>query len=138
MINKKVTVKGKEKDTEKIRKSEIEKIRKMLLLQKDELIKKTQDTMRDESEFDKDDLPDEIDHASFEYNQSLTLRLRDREQYLLNKIIKALKMIDEGTYGICESCGDDIDVKRLLARPVATLCIKCKEEQEKREKIQEG
>ncbi|MCX7958302.1 MAG: TraR/DksA C4-type zinc finger protein [Deltaproteobacteria bacterium] len=138
MINKKGTVKGKEKDNEKIRKSEIEKIKKMLLLQKDELIRKTQDTMRDESEFDKDDLPDEIDHASFEYNQSLTLRLRDREQYLLNKIIKALKMIDEGTYGVCESCGDDIDVKRPMARPVATLCIKCKEEQEKREKILEG
>ncbi|MGC8926482.1 MAG: RNA polymerase-binding protein DksA [Myxococcota bacterium] len=119
-------------------KRDIEKIRKILLAQKEELIKKTQDTMRDESEFDKDDLPDEIDHASFEYNQSLTLRLRDREQYLLNKIVKALKRIDEGTYGVCESCGEDIDVKRLMARPVATLCIKCKEEQEKREKIQEG
>ncbi|MCX7945058.1 MAG: TraR/DksA C4-type zinc finger protein [Deltaproteobacteria bacterium] len=121
-----------------MRKNEIEKIRKILLTQKEELIKKTQDTMLDESEFDKDDLPDEIDHASFEYNQSLTLRLRDREQYLLNKIIKALKMIDEGTYGICESCGDNIDIKRLMARPVATLCIKCKEEQERRERIQEG
>lgn len=136
MTSKKVNVKGKE--TDKLRKSDIEKIKKMLLAQKEELIKKTQDTMRDESEFDKDDLPDEIDHASFEYNQSLTLRLRDREQYLLNKIIKALKMIDEGTYGICESCGDYIDVKRLMARPVATLCIKCKEEQEKREKILQG
>ncbi len=121
-----------------INKRDVEKIKKILLTQKEELIKKTQDTIRDESEFDKDDLPDEIDHASSEYSQSLTLRLRDREQYLLNKIMKALKKIDEGTYGVCESCGDDIDVKRLMARPVATLCIKCKEEQEKREKILEG
>lgn len=133
-------MKGKKevKTDSKTRKSEIEKIKKILLQQKEELIRKTQETMKDESEFDKDDLPDDIDHASFEYNQSLTLRLRDREQYLLNKIIKALKMIDEGTYGICESCGEEIDIKRLMARPVATLCIKCKEEQEKREKILQG
>lgn len=119
-------------------KRDIERLRKILIRQRDEIIRKTQDTMDNESEFDKDDLPDEIDHASFEYNQSLTLRLRDREQYLLNKIMKALKKMDEGTYGICESCGEDIDMKRLEARPVATLCIKCKEEQEKREKILEG
>lgn len=119
-------------------KRDIERLKKILIRQKDEIIRKTQDTMDNESEFDKDDLPDEIDHASFEYHQSLTLRLRDREQYLLNKIIKALKRIDEGTYGVCESCGEDIDVKRLEARPVATLCIKCKEEQERREKILQG
>lgn len=119
-------------------KKDIERLRKVLIRQRDEIIKKTQDTMDNDSEFDKDELPDEIDHASFEYNQSLTLRLRDREQYLLNKIVKALKRIEEGTYGVCESCGEDIDLRRLEARPVATLCIKCKEEQEKREKILEG
>jgi DnaK suppressor protein len=121
-----------------VNKKDLEKLRKELLRMKEEIIKKTQETMDNESEFDKDDLPDEIDHASFEYHQSLSLRLRDREQYLLNKIEKALKMMEEGTYGKCESCGEEIDIKRLMARPVATLCIKCKEEQEKREKILQG
>ena len=84
--------------------------------------------------FDPDDLPDEVDLASSEADQSINLRLRDRERVLLRKIEKALKKIESGEYGVCESCGEDIETKRLEARPVADLCIRCKEEQEQQER----
>ncbi len=84
--------------------------------------------------FSLDDLPDEVDLASSESEQSMSLRLRDRERVLLKKIDRMLEKIEEGTYGICESCGEDIGVKRLEARPVTDLCIRCKEEQEKLER----
>ena len=79
-------------------------------------------------------MPDEIDFASFESNQSLIFRLRDREKFLLKKIDKALHKIDTGEFGICEECGEDIPIKRLEARPVTTMCVRCKEEQERLEK----
>jgi len=66
------------------------------------------------------------------------LRLRGREQKLLKKIDEAIVRIDEGSYGICESCGGQISLKRLEARPVTTLCIECKTEQEENEKRQVG
>lgn len=81
-----------------------------------------------------EDLPDEVDLASSESDQSMALRLRDRERVLLKKIEKMLEKIEEGTYGICESCEEEIGIKRLEARPVTDLCIRCKEEQEKMEK----
>ena len=81
-----------------------------------------------------DDLADEVDLASTESDQSMSLRLRDRERILLHKIDKALEKIEDGTYGVCEQCGEDIGAKRLEARPVTDLCIRCKEEQERMEK----
>ncbi len=81
-----------------------------------------------------ENLPDITDMASAETDRSFQLRIRDRERKLLNKIDKALLRIKEGTYGICEDCGDDIEEKRLQARPVTTLCIKCKAKQETEEK----
>jgi DnaK suppressor protein len=75
-------------------------------------------------------MSDEVDLASAEYDQSFLHRMRDREKGLLKKITKALKRIEEGEYGECESCGNDIGYKRLTARPEADLCIECKEEQE--------
>lgn len=84
--------------------------------------------------FDPDDLPDEVDLAASEADQSMNLRLRDRERILLKKIEKALRKIEKDEYGICEACGEDIDVKRLDARPVTDLCIRCKEEQEQIER----
>lgn len=83
---------------------------------------------------EQEELPDELDQASSEAGQSMNLRLRDREVVLLRKIEKALRKIDEGEFGICEECGEEIGVKRLEARPVADLCVRCKEEQERREK----
>ena len=72
-------------------------------------------------------MSDEVDLASAEYDQSFLHRMRDREKGLLKKITKALKRIEEGEYGECESCGNDIGYKRLTARPEADLCIECKE-----------
>jgi DnaK suppressor protein len=62
------------------------------------------------------------------------LRIRERERRLITKITEALERIEEGTFGICERCGEDISDKRLEARPVTTLCINCKQEQEDLEK----
>ncbi len=72
--------------------------------------------------------------ATAEYEQSFEYRLRDREKFLLRKVDKALRRIENGEYDECESCGETISKKRLLARPEATLCIVCKEEQEQLEK----
>lgn len=79
--------------------------------------------------------PDPNDRATQESDRTFELRIRDRERRLLNKIREALERIDEGTFGTCEMCGDQISEARLKARPVTTLCINCKIEQEKREKI---
>jgi DnaK suppressor protein len=79
--------------------------------------------------------PDEVDQASTEYDQSFEYRMRDREKFLLRKIEKALTRIDEGEYDLCESCGNPIGKKRLIARPETTYCIVCKEEQERQEKM---
>lgn len=81
-----------------------------------------------------DDLPDEMDLASSEYSQAMIFRLRGREKTLVKKIERALDKIDCGTFGICEACESKISLKRLEARPVTTLCIRCKEAQEKEER----
>ena len=83
---------------------------------------------------DTNDLPDEMDLASSEYLQSFEFRLRGREKSLLSKLDLALKKIDDGTFGICEICEEPIGKKRLEARPETTLCIKCKEDQEREER----
>jgi DnaK suppressor protein len=79
--------------------------------------------------------PDLGDQASAEIDRNFMLRLRGREQKLLKKIEAAIEKIDNGTFGICESCGQEIDIKRLEARPVTTMCIECKTEQEEEEKL---
>lgn len=78
--------------------------------------------------------PDPTDRASLEGNRNLTLRIRDRERKLISKIDEALGRIADGTYGVCEECGGPIGVERLKARPVTTLCIQCKSEQEASER----
>ena len=83
---------------------------------------------------DTNDLPDEMDLASSEYLQSFELRLRGREKSLLSKLDLALKKIEDGTFGVCEICEEPIGKKRLEARPETTLCIKCKEDQEREER----
>ena len=85
-----------------------------------------------------ENFPDMTDQASAEADQSFTLRLREREQKLLKKIDEALERVRSGTFGICESCGEEISLKRLEARPVTTLCIACKTRQEADEKIRES
>ena len=79
--------------------------------------------------------PDPTDRAALESDRNFLLRIRDRERKLLVKIQEALKRIDEGTFGICQECGEEISESRLKARPVATLCVECKRMQEQEEKI---
>jgi DnaK suppressor protein len=78
---------------------------------------------------------DEIDAACNAVNASIELRTRDRERKLINKIEEALRRIDDGTYGYCEETGDPISIKRLVARPIATLSIEAQERHERRERI---
>jgi len=113
---------------------DLKRFKKMLEDSKLALLQSAKKTLMEESNFDTDDLPDEIDLASSEYAQSMVFRLRDREKFLLKKIDRALQRISEGTFGVCERCEEEISPKRLEARPVTTLCIRCKEEQEKKEK----
>lgn len=73
---------------------------------------------------------DPADRATAESDRAFTLRLRDRERRLIRKIQAALKRMDDGIYGICEECGEEISIPRLKARPVTRLCINCKARQE--------
>jgi DnaK suppressor protein len=79
-------------------------------------------------------ISDPLDRAAYDEDQSRLFRIRDRESRLINKIQTALEAIEEGTYGICESCGEDISFQRLQARPVTTKCITCKMYEEEMEK----
>jgi DnaK suppressor protein len=117
-----------------VNQKDLKRFKKKLEDDKRALLASARKTLTEEATFDTDDLPDEIDLASSEYTQSMVFRLRDREKFLLKKIDDALARIENGTYGTCEICEEEISVKRLEARPVTTMCIRCKEEQEKQEK----
>jgi DnaK suppressor protein len=118
----------------RLNQKDMKRFKKLLEESKRNLLQSARKTLSEEATFDTDDLPDEIDLASSEYTQSMVFRLRDREKFLLKKIDDALVRIESSTYGICEICEEEISVKRLEARPVTTMCIRCKEEQEKQEK----
>ncbi len=77
---------------------------------------------------------DPLDRASYDEAQGNMLRIRDRESRLINKIRNALACMEDGTYGICELCDEEISFKRLEARPVTTKCIQCKRKEEKLER----
>ena len=81
-------------------------------------------------------IPDPNDRATMESDRSFELRIRGRERKLMDKVDEALIRIDDGSYGVCSGCGEDIAIKRLQARPVAKYCIDCKTRQEQREKEQ--
>jgi DnaK suppressor protein len=118
----------------RLNQKDMKRFKKLLEESKRNLLQSARKTLSEEATFDTDDLPDEIDLASSEYTQSMVFRLRDREKFLLKKIDDALVRIENSTYGICEICEEEISIKRLEARPVTTMCIRCKEEQEKQEK----
>lgn len=117
-----------------LKKKELKRFRDILLAKRAALLRNAQRTLSEDMSLDLDDLPDEMDLASSEYLQSFTFRLRGREKTFLKKIDHALSKIDTGTFGICEQCEEEISLKRLEARPETTLCIRCKEDQEKLEK----
>ncbi len=121
---------------EKERLERIQGIRQQLLAQKEQLLQEAEEalhTLPDESAF-----PDMGDQATAEVDRNFMLRLRGREQRLLKKIDLAIEKIDSGTYGICEICGCEIGIRRLEARPVTTMCIECKTDQEEEEKLMEA
>jgi len=114
-------------------KEQLELFRAQLLLKKQEILTdagKTMTEMTDQTT----NVPDPNDRATLESGRSFELRIRDRERRLLTKIDEAIARIDDGSYGVCEDCGEEIGQKRLEARPVTTLCIDCKTLQETREK----
>ena len=115
-------------------KLQLKKFREMLEAKRDEIIKRAQQTLDEDMTLDANDLPDEMDLASSEYLQSFQFRLRGREKTFLKKIDHAIAKIEAGTFGICEECEEPISMKRLEARPETTLCIRCKEDQERNEK----
>ena len=101
---------------------------------KNDLLQESSNTL-DHLKEESSNKPDNNDRASIESERSLELRTRDRERKLLNKINKALRKIDEGTYGYCEETNKPISIARLKARPIATLSIEAQEMHERFEKI---
>ena len=112
----------------------LEEFRTLLQSQMDELIDEAGKTVSDMTE-EKTNFPDPTDRASLESDRNFELRIRDRERKLINKIREALERIDDESFGQCETCEEEIGAERLRARPVTTLCIDCKTEQERQEKI---
>ena len=98
------------------------------------LVKNAQASLEQDMQLDTNEMPDEVDLASSEYIQAFALRLRGRERKFLDKIDLALSKIRSGEFGECEDCGELIGHKRLEARPETTLCIRCKEDQERSER----
>lgn len=108
--------------------------REMLQGMLDDTMVKSQETLEDMTESG-EVYADPADRATAESDRAFTLRLRDRERKLVRKIQQAVQRIDDGEYGICGECGDDISIARLKARPMTTLCIACKSKQEEEEKV---
>ena len=111
-----------------------EYFRAKLLDWKSEILKESKETLevlQDES----GKLADLADRASSETDRSIELRARDRQRKLISKIDSALRRLDEGSYGFCEETGEPISLKRLDARPIATLSIEAQERHERREKV---
>jgi DnaK suppressor protein len=111
-------------------------LRQALMTEKTRLLKNAQEGLSFSMNRDRNIGRDSIDESMEEELFSTELRLRDREKWLLGKINGALERLDAGTIDECEDCGEAIHYKRLLARPVTTLCIECKEEREIEEQSQ--
>ena len=117
-----------------VKKENLLKFKELLLKEKERIVEKSKEVFSEDLIEQKNEPADEADISSSTFDQSLNIRLLNREARLLKKIEKALNKIEYGVFGICEVCGEKIDLKRLKTRLVADLCIKCKEDQEKREK----
>ena len=111
-----------------------EYFRRKLIEWKESILTESRETlvhMQEETQ----NIPDLADRASAETDRALELRTRDRQRKLIAKIDSALRRIDEGSYGYCEETGEPISLKRLEARPIATLSVEAQERHEKREKV---
>ena len=111
-----------------------EYFRAKLLAWKEEILRESRETLT-KLQVDNQNHPDIADRASSETDRAIELRARDRQRKLIAKIDSALKRIDEGTYGYCEETGEPISLKRLDARPIATLSIEAQEQHERRERV---
>ena len=118
----------------KARQEKMQAFKKLLNQKINELLSEAGKTVSEMTN-GKENYPDPNDRASLESDRNFELRIRDRERKLIMKMQEAIKRIDDGTFGICEVCGGPISEKRLMARPVTTLCIDCKTKQEKMEKL---
>jgi len=116
-----------------MRQRDLKVFRKILEERRREILEeagRTVGTMNSDSE---ESFADPTDRAALESDRNFLLRMRDRERKLLGKIDEAFARLDDGSYGRCEECGNEIGIERLKARPVTTLCISCKSAQEARE-----
>ncbi len=113
---------------------QLEYFKNLLLEWKKEILRESLNTI-DNLKEESSNKPDNADRASIESERSLELRTRDRERKLLSKIDKALRRIEDGTYGYCEETNNPISIARLIARPIATLSIEAQEMHEKFEKV---
>ncbi|HPD56199.1 MAG TPA: RNA polymerase-binding protein DksA [Smithellaceae bacterium] len=117
-----------------IKPEKLDVFRNMLIQKINELLSEAGKTVSEMTN-GKENFPDPTDRAALEADRNFELRIRDRERKLILKMQEAIKRIDDGVFGICEVCGGPISEKRLMARPVTTLCIDCKTKQEKMEKL---
>ena len=116
-----------------MKKKDIEFFRDLLNQRLKDLLTQADDTVSGMTD-QRENFPDPTDRASLEADRNFMLRIRDRENKLIKKIKKALDRIENGSFGICEICGEDISIERLKARPVTTQCIDCKTKEEAKEK----
>jgi len=111
-----------------------EYFRKKLLAWKDDILREAKETLQNLQD-ENQNHPDIADRASSETDRAIELRARDRQRKLIAKIDAALARIEDGTYGFCEETGDPISLKRLEARPIATLSLEAQERHERRERV---
>src|SRR5438874_13091922 len=111
-----------------------EYFRAKLLAWRDDILKETKETLA-HLQAENENHPDLADRASSETDRAIELRARDRQRKLISKIDAALQRIEDNTYGYCEETGEPISLKRLEARPIATLSVEAQERREKREKV---
>ena len=111
-----------------------EYFRRKLLAWKEDILRESRETLV-VLQNDNENLPDLADRASSETDRSIELRARDRQRKLISKIDAALARIEDGSYGYCEETGEPISIKRLEARPIATLSIEAQERHERRERV---
>ena len=113
---------------------QLDYFKKKLLVWKDEILRESRGTVV-HLQAETENHPDLVDRASSESDRALELRTRDRQRKLISKIDEALRRIEDGSYGYCEETGEPISLKRLDARPIATLSIEAQERHERREKV---
>lgn len=111
------------------------RFRKALLEEKQRLLNNSRNTLQNDLAVSTDDLSDESDLATSEINQSLIFTMRDRDRKMLTQIDEALHRMDGGVFGMCDSCEEPIEPRRLEAKPTSTFCVACQERQEHKQKV---